>query len=78
MLLPAAVDDNVLRLEPLLQHALFRMFSSASEKSWRFDLKVADALAVVVQHTVAVLLQNLLIGLFNKLRYREIEDLTEL
>lgn len=68
MLLPAAVDDNVFRLDPLLQHALFRMFSSASEQSRRLNLKVADALPMVVQHTVAVLLQNLLVGLFNNLK----------
>lgn len=73
VLLPAAVDDNVLRLDPLLQRALFRMFSSASEQRWRFDLKVADAFAVLVQHTVAVLLQNLLIGFFNNLECRNIE-----
>lgn len=71
MLLPAAVDDNVLGLDPLLQHALFRMFSSASEQPGRLNLKVANALPVVVQHTVAILLQDLLIGLFNNLRCRK-------
>lgn len=75
MLLPAAVDDNVLRLDPLLQHALFRMFSSASEKPGRLNLKVADAFLVVVQNTVTVLVQNLLIGLFNNLRCKTYECL---
>lgn len=66
--LPAAVDDNILRPDPLLQHALFRMFSSASEQPRRLNLKVPDALSMVVQHTVSVLFQNFLISLFNNLK----------
>lgn len=44
----AAVDDDVLWLDPLLQHALFGMLPPASEQARRLDLKVANALPVVV------------------------------
>lgn len=60
----AAVDDDVFRLNTFLQHSLFRMVSSASEKPWRFNLKVPNAFTMVVQHTVSILVNNFLIGLF--------------
>lgn len=60
----AAVDNDVFRSNPLLQHSLFRMVSSASEKPWRFYLKVPDALTMVVQHTEPILINNFLIDLF--------------
>lgn len=66
----AAVDDDVLRLDPLLQHALFGMLPSASEQARRLNLKVADALLVVVQQAKAVLVPDLLVGLFQNLQSR--------
>lgn len=74
----AAVDDDVFRLNPLLQHSLFRMVSSASEKPWRFNLKVPNAFTMVVQHTVSILINNFLIGLFvnleNIYQFRETSE----
>lgn len=67
-LLLAAVDDDVLWLDPLLQHALFRMLASTPEQAWRLNLKVANALFVVVQQTVAVFIHYLLVGLFQSLQ----------
>lgn len=64
----AAVDDDVLWLDPFLQHALFRMLASAPEQPRRLDLEVADAFFVVVQQTVAVLIHYPLIGLFDNLQ----------
>lgn len=40
------------------------MLSPASEQARRLNLKVANALFVVVQQTIAVLLSDLLVGLF--------------
>lgn len=45
----AAVYDDVFRLYPLLQHALFRMLTSTPKQAWRLNLKVANALSVVVE-----------------------------
>lgn len=64
----AAVDDDILWLDPLLQHALFGMLPSASEQARRLNLKVANALFVVVQQAKAVLFPDLLVGLFHNLR----------
>lgn len=64
----ATVDDDVLWLDSLLQHALFGMLSSATEQARRLNLEVAYALLVVVQQAVAVLLSDLLVGLFQNLQ----------
>lgn len=64
----AAVDDDILWLDPLLQHALFGMLSSASEQARGLNLKVANALFVVVQQAKAELLSDLLVGLFQNLQ----------
>ncbi len=66
----AAVDDDVIWLDPFLQHALFGMLASAPEQPRRLNLKVADALFVVVQQTVAVLIHYLLVGLFQSLQQK--------
>lgn len=63
----AAVDDDILWLNPLLQQTLFGMLSSAPEQSRRLNLKVADALFVMVQQTVTIFIHYLLIGLFQNL-----------
>lgn len=44
----AAVDDDILWLDPLLEHALFWMLASTPKQAWRLDLEVANALFVVV------------------------------
>lgn len=44
----AAVDDDILRLNPFLQHALFRMLASTPKQPRRLNLKVANALFVMV------------------------------
>lgn len=64
----AAVDDDVLWLDPFLQHALFGMLTSTPEQAWRLNLKVANALFVVVQQTVAIFIHYLLVGLFQSLQ----------
>lgn len=69
-LLPAAVDDHVLWLDPFLQHALFGMLTSTPEQPWRLNLKVADTFFVVVQQAEAVLVHYLLIGLFHNLQQK--------
>lgn len=66
----AAVDDDVLWLDPLLQHALLGVLASAPEQPRRLDLEVADALFVVVQQTVAELVHYLLVGLFYDLQQK--------
>lgn len=63
----AAVDDDILWLNPFLQQTLFGMLASAPEQSRRLNLKVADALSVMVQQTVTILIHYLLIGLFQSL-----------
>lgn len=45
----AAVDDDILWLDPFLQHTLFGMLASTPEQPWRLNLKVANAFFVVVQ-----------------------------
>lgn len=67
-LLLAAVDDDVLGLDPFLQHALFGVLASTPEQPRRLNLKVAYALFVLVQQTVAVLLRYLQIGFFYDLQ----------
>ncbi len=61
----AAVNDNVLRTDTALQHAHFRMVTSATEQAWRLNTEVSNALFVIVHDTEAILLQNALILLFN-------------
>lgn len=64
---PAAVDDNVLWLDPFLQHALFGMLTSTPEQPRGLNLKVPDALFVVVQQTEAKLISYFLVGLLQSL-----------
>lgn len=64
----AAVYDDILWLDSLLQHALFGMLTSTSKQAWRLNLKVANALFVVVQETVAILIQYFLVGVFHSLQ----------
>ena len=70
LLLPAAVDDDILWLDPFLQHALFGMLASTPEQPGRLNLKVADALFVVIQQAVAELIHYLLVGLFQNLHQK--------
>lgn len=63
----AAVDDDLLRLDPFLQHSLFRVLASTSEQTRRFDLEVADPFLMVVQQTVTKFLHDFLICLFQGL-----------
>lgn len=64
----ATVDDDVLRLEAFLQFAHLRVFSSAAEQTRRLQLKVSDLLAVSVQQTESVLLQQTTGLLFQNLK----------
>lgn len=64
----AAVNDDILWLDPFLQHTLFGMLPSTPEQPWRLNLKVANALFVVVKQTIAILIHNLLVGLFHNLK----------
>lgn len=66
----AAVDDDILWLDPLLQHALFRMLAPTPEQPRRLNLKVANTLFVVVQQTVAIFIHNLLVGFFQNLQQK--------
>lgn len=66
----AAVDDDILWLDPFLQHALFGMLASTPEQPWRLNLKVADTFSVVIQQTEAILVNYLLIGLFHSLQQK--------
>lgn len=61
----AAVNDNVLRSDTTLQHAHFRMVTSATEQAWRLNTEVGNALFVIVHNTEAILLQKALILLFD-------------
>lgn len=63
----AAVYNDVLWLNPFLQHALFRMLASTPKQAWRLDLEVANALSVVVEQTVPKLVHYFLVGLFQSL-----------
>lgn len=69
----AAVDDDVLGPDAAFQHAHLGMVTSASEESGGLDAEVADALAVVVHQTEAVLLQDALILLFDFLKTNQHE-----
>lgn len=64
----AAVDDDILWLDPFLQHALFGVFAPTPKQPRRLNLKVANALFVVVQQTEAILIHYLLIGFFQNLQ----------
>jgi len=59
----ATVDDDVLWLDPLLQHALLGVLPSAPEQTGGLDPEVPDALPVVVQQAEAIVVHNLLVGL---------------
>lgn len=63
----AAVDDDILRLYPFFQHSLFRVLTSTSEQTWRFNLEVADTFLMVVQQTVTILIHDFLICFFQGL-----------
>lgn len=63
----AAVDNDVLWMNPFLQHALFRMLASTPKQAWRLNLEVANALSVVVEQTVPKLIHYFLVGLFQSL-----------
>ncbi|GMR33926.1 hypothetical protein PMAYCL1PPCAC_04121, partial [Pristionchus mayeri] len=49
-----AIDDDILRHDPLLQFAHFRMTATATEITWRFDSEVGDFLLVSVDEGEAV------------------------
>lgn len=57
----AAVDDNILRESPGLQHALFGMVPSSSKQSWGFYFEVSNLLFVTIHKTKSILFLNLII-----------------
>lgn len=61
----AAVDDDVLWHNAFFEHSPFRMVSSSSEQSRGLNAEIADLLPVMVDHAEAVLLDDLLILLFD-------------
>ena len=67
----------MLRLDPLLQHALLGVLAAAPEQTRRLNLEVPDALAVVVQQAEAVLLHRLLVGLLDHLEEEDEEEETQ-
>lgn len=67
----AAVDDDILWLDPFLQHALFGVLASTPKQSRRLNFKVANALFVMVQQTVTILIHYLLVGLFQSLIFKK-------
>ena len=68
----AAVDDDVLRPAPALQHAHLGMVPAAPEEAGGLDTEVSDAFLVVVHETEAVLLQEPLVLLFDFLPQRNV------
>lgn len=70
----AAVDDDIFRLDPFLQHSLLGMLSSPSEQTRRLQLKIPDAFSVAIQQAVAIFIHDLLIGIFLSLRQTHSTD----
>lgn len=52
----AAVDDDILWLNPAFQHALLGVVTTPTEQSWGFDPEVTNLLLVSIHYTEAILL----------------------
>ena len=61
-----AVDADVLGVDAFLERAHFRMVSSASEQTGRFDPKIADFLLVPVHDGPSVFIDNPLVLLLDR------------
>ncbi|RUS80863.1 hypothetical protein EGW08_011382, partial [Elysia chlorotica] len=57
----AAVNDDILWVHTLFQHALLGVVTATTEQTWRLNLKVTDFLFVVINRAKAINLDNLLV-----------------
>ena len=55
LFLLAAVDDDILRHNTTLQHALFWVITTTSEQTWRLNLEVTNLLSVSINSAEAIL-----------------------
>lgn len=65
---PAAVDDDIFRHDPLLQHPHFGVLPTATEEPWRFSFEVANLLPVPIQDAVSIFLLDLICLLLQLLK----------
>lgn len=64
----AAVNNDILWLDPLFEHAHLGVFATSTKQTWRLNFEVADTLLMMVQQTEAKLIHNLLVGILDHLK----------